>query len=795
MNQKPSSWKITRNIKSAELPENLRTLLFSGNGYLGVQASLPFDNRPAGTFINGFYESTPITYGEKAYGYPALQQVMIPLVDLSGWYIFKKIPGGELPLNFRKGEIEIDMLRGIRTLTMHLSDDQDIPLICRIETLTSLTNPHRVLIRTSLDGEGEYRGVRIISKPHNSEEESSDPRKTESLGAEIFAVSQNKIIEKNPGHPVFTIQETTRETKLSYSCSLGFEQNSERTHGKHESPTIWEDHWNRQGDIRISKDFNLSETGKASWTMACVFMTSIEVKTESLSRRTVEELNTALSEGWKKAEKEQAAYLKNLWESSDIRISEDPELTLALRYNTFGLIQSTGKDRRWSAAAKGLSSSGYNGHYFWDADIYVQAALNNIQPERARSLIEFRIDHLKEARERARELSEAGALYPWRTINGHESSAFFPAGTAQFHINADIIWGMKDYIRTTGDKALLLEGGAEMLFETARFWANFAAYVPDKGYCFHCVTGPDEYTALANNNFYTNLMAKTHLEYAWMVSQEFETQDRNKRETFEKIKADINLTKEEENRWKELTDNIYLPKVKDTAIFKQDDSFLEKSPWDWKKTPKENRPLLLHYHPLKIYRHRVMKQPDVIMGLLLERGRFSTEELKANYDFYDPLTSGDSSLSSAIQAAVAALADREDAAIHHFRKNLMLDLEDLEGNTDNGIHLAAMAGARITLLYGFAGYRITNEGPAFYPVFPENWGEVSFSILYKGVRISIQTAQEKNLGKRYMEVMAEDSIVIFIDDERFQLTKNKALRVLINQSRIIAVQNNHSNAI
>ena len=277
--------------------------------------------------------------------------------------------------------------------------------------------------------------------------------------------------------------------------------------------------------------------------------------------------------------------------------------------------------------------------------------------------MEYRISKLQDARERAAELSEKGALYPWRTIDGRECSAFFPAGTAQFHINADIIWGLKSYMENTGDREILRTGGAEMLFETARFWAHFAHHVEGKGYCLYCVTGPDEYTALADNNFYTNLMAREHLAFASECAAELEGSDPK---FWKKLCKEISLNREETTLWERIASAFYLPCDSETGVFMQDESFMEKEEWDWKNTPMGNRPLLLHYHPLKIYRHKVLKQPDVIMGMLLNRQYFNREEFRINFDYYDPLTSGDSSLSSAVQSAVAALAGRNERQCRTF---------------------------------------------------------------------------------------------------------------------------------
>ncbi|MDC7234946.1 MAG: hypothetical protein PQJ58_17060 [Spirochaetales bacterium] len=754
MKDNESFWQLTRDFRNAAIPDSLKTLFFCGNGYLGVQANIPDSRDPAGTFINGFFESAPITYGEKAYGFPLVQQVMIPLADVLGWEIEEKGTDRFRKLSIPEGSIEMDMKRGIRriTCTVPLSGGRSLEVIK--ETVTPFEHPNRLYNRICLKGRGEFRIIRKLRSPGKNKEESDDPRKMESLGKDLFKDSRCTIKEKR-----CLIDETTSSSGLRYVCAVKVDR--DRPDRGYEARQFAE----------YTHYIDLTDTDEMSSLLTAVYLTGKEE--DDLPGQAERELNKALETDWETICREQEEYLKDFWIRADIVLSGKNEYTRALRYNSFALLQSCGTSPDRSAAAKGLSSGGYNGHYFWDADIYIQGAMNTVDPLRARSLVEYRIKSLNRARERARELDEKGALYPWRTIDGRECSAYFPAGTAQFHINADIIYGMKSFLDNSGERDLLTAGGAEMLFETARFWAGFAVQVPGKGYCLHCVTGPDEYTALVNNNFYTNLMAREHLSYAFAIAMElFEEAP----EYMKDLTQRMDLQKEEIENWQKISHDFYLPRLEDSQVFKQDDSFLEKSLWDWENTPEENKPLLLYYHPLKIYRHRVMKQPDVIMGLLLHKQYFSRDVFAANYDYYDPLTSGDSSLSSAVQSAAAALAGRMEEAERHFKKNLFLDLDDLEGNTDNGVHLAAMAGARIAVLYGFADMENTADGLSFDPAFPEGWGDVSFSLLHKGILLSVTySGSGKSLIFR-----ADAEIQLTVEKQHISLPRGKEVSVPLN---------------
>ncbi|HTZ53351.1 MAG TPA: beta-phosphoglucomutase, partial [Spirochaetia bacterium] len=379
-----------------------------------------------------------------------------------------------------------------------------------------------------------------------------------------------------------------------------------------------------------------------------------------------------------------------------------------------------------------LSGEGYEGHYFWDTEIYVLPFFTYTRPEIARALLEFRIGILGKARERAREMSQRGALFPWRTIGGEETSAYYPAGTAQYHINADIAHALRTYLEATADRAILSAGGAELLFETARLWADLGTYSARRGgaFCINEVTGPDEYTALVNNNLYTNLMARENLELA------AETADRMRREDpagYERVARSIGLDDSEPAAWQRAAGAMYVPLDPAAGIHLQDDAFLDRPRWDFEHTPAGNFPLMLHYHPLVIYRHQVLKQPDVVLAQVLMGHRFSLAEKKRNFDYYDPLTTGDSSLSPCIQSVAAVELGYLDKAFSYFSRTARMDLDDVNGNVSDGLHTAAMAGTWISVVYGFAGMRDRGlqGSPAcvsFSPRLPAHWARLGFRL-------------------------------------------------------------------
>jgi alpha,alpha-trehalose phosphorylase len=344
---------------------------------------------------------------------------------------------------------------------------------------------------------------------------------------------------------------------------------------------------------------------------------------------------------------------------------------------------------------------------------------------------------LEPARQRARELNQKGALFPWRTINGEEASAYYAAGTAQYHINADIMYALKKYVNATGDRDFLKECGAEMLIETARLWHDLGFY-SDSGegnFCIHGVTGPDEYTTVVNNNTYTNLMARENLRYA---AETVEALRAEEPEAYEALVHKTGLNPKEVVDWKAAAERMYVPYDEERGIHPQDDTFLEREVWDFEHTPPDKYPLLLHYHPLVIYRFQVIKQTDVVLAMFMCGNDFSREEMKANFDYYEPLTTGDSSLSICIESIMASAVGYKNKAFEYARDAVLIDLGNIGGNVRDGCHIAAMGGTWMVFVNGFAGMRDYDGHLSFNPCLPEPLTRVRFPLMVKGQHLVVE---------------------------------------------------------
>ena len=427
----------------------------------------------------------------------------------------------------------------------------------------------------------------------------------------------------------------------------------------------------------------------------------------------------------------------------------------AVRWNVFQLCQASWRTEGAGIPAKGLTGSAYDGHYFWDTEAYVLPFLAYTQPRIARNILRFRHSMLPKARERAATLDLRGALFPWRTINGEESSALYQAGTAQYHLNADIAYAVRRYVDVRGDVDLLAEVGAEILVETARMWQDLGFYGDDGRFHLHGVTGPDEYTAVVNDNAFTNLMARLNLNWA---AHALRVLAEERPERHEALAYDLRLTPEEVAEWERAAAAMYVPHDEATGVTPQDESFLQRERWDLEATPADRFPLLLHYHPLVIYRRQVLKQADVVMAMFLLGNEFDLEQKRRNFAYYDPITTGDSSLSASVQSIVAAEIGDERSAVRYFDFALLMDLADLAGNVSDGVHVASAAGAWMSLVFGFGGVRDHDGRLTIDPHLPRRFDRLSFPLRFRDRQLRVTLTH---------------------DEERYALEEGKPLEVVV----------------
>ncbi len=729
-------WAIETLTTSHAFIQEIETIFALANGYLGLRGSHEEDHPVVepGTYLNGFHELRQIVYGEKAYGFPETGQTMLNCPD--GKVL--KIYVDDEPFDIDSCETasyrrRLDMRRGLLERELHWVTPNGKRVRMRSTRLVSLASRHLACLHLELVLENADANVVISSELlHRSEllvdGDPEDPR--------LGAMPEGPILLPT-GRSAEDCRSilSYRTTRSGLALACGMDHDLECEAEPHVDAT--------QDDDAGRIVFRLrAPAGKPiRLTKYLAYHHSQAHPPEDLRAQVGWTLDNARTAGFDKIVRRHEAAAADFWERSDVILEGDDDAQQVVRWNLFQLLQASACVDGHGIGARGLTGRTYEGHYFWDAEIYVLPFLAYTNPRVARAILKFRHDKLDHARKRARELGHRGALFPWRTINGDEASAYYAASTAQYHINADIMYGMRKYVEVTGDTAFLDEYGAEMLVETARLWADLGYYNPrrDGKFCISGVTGPDEYTAIVNNNYFTNFMARGNMKYAAKVLRALATRNP---EAHAQVIRTTGLADGEIEAWEKAAENIFLPYDEETGIHAQDDSFMEKRAWDFANTPDDNYPLLLHYHPLNLYRHQVLKQADTLLAIFLFGQAFSIEEKRRNFDFYDPLTTHDSSLSVCIQSIIANEVGYYDKALEYYRFAATMDLSDVGGNVRHGAHIASIGGAWLALVYGFAGLRDAGGQISFKPRLPEVWKRLTFHLTIRGNRLRIEVAAD-----------------------------------------------------
>jgi len=728
-------WKlIEKRLDSRFLAQN-ETIFSIGNGYLGMRGNFE-EGAPvfqSGTFVNGFHETWPIVYAEDAYGFAKTGQTMLNLPDTRILKLYVDDEPFYLPTaNLLEYERILDMQAGTldRNILWEMASGKQVSIKSR--RLVSFKHRHVAAISyevTVLNAETPVVISSEILTGQDNQNSEDDPRRAKGFKVRILCPLGNYV----DGHRI-VLGSITKTSKMTLACGV--------------------DHKIETGCQYVCKTDSTDDSHVVVFSVEAkpgipihltkfmTYHTSRRVPAGELCIRAQRTLDRARGEGFDKLQQGQRQFMNDFWKRSDIYIEAGhPRAQQCIRFNLFHILQAAGRAEGAGIAAKGLTGQAYEGHYFWDTEIYLLPFLIYTSPQIARNLLKFRFSMLDKARQRAREVNQKGALFPWRTINGEEASAYYAAGTAQYHINADIMYALKKYVDVTGDEAFLHEFGAEMLVETARLWCDLGFFTDEPATQFHIhgVTGPDEYNAIVNNNTYTNLMARHNLRFA---AATVESLQKKNPEQFAALAHITGLKLSEVEEWKKVAECMYIPYNEDLGINPQDDSFLEKKKWDLENTPADRFPLLLYYHPLVIYRYQVIKQADVTLAMLLLGQEFSPEQRKSNFDYYDPLTTGDSSLSVCIQSIMAAELGYMDKALDYFRHAILMDLADIGGNVKDGAHIASMGGTWMGLVYGFAGMRDYDGTLSFNPRLSDVTKRLRFFLTVRGQILEVDITQK-----------------------------------------------------
>lgn len=734
-------WALVEREFSAADIGRTETLFAVGNGYLGLRGNVEEgrDGHVHGTFVNGFHETWPIRHAEEAFGFARVGQTIVNAPDAKTIRLYvddeplvlaaAELAEYERRLDFRTGTLARDLVwrtpsgkhvrissrRMVSFTDRHLAVlDYEVELL---DADAAVTVSSQILNRQ--DGRDEYRAGVAFDRSIGF-----DPRQAEQFDERVL---QPRVARRDLGRYLLGYRCTN--SAMTVVCGA---QHSIATRNEYsESGTIEEDLAKHVYRVSAKRGVPIRITKLVS------YHTAQSVPARELADRADRTLDRAAETGVTALLEAQRAWLDDYWERSDVELPHQPAVQQAVRWNLFQLGQATARTDGGGVAAKGVTGSGYGGHYFWDSEIYVLPFLSYTAPTVARNVLRFREGMLDPARARATELNQRGALFPWRTINGQESSAYYAAGTAQYHIDADIAHALCQYVSATGDQDFLARGAIDILVETARMWEDLGFWRTNADDVFHIhgVTGPDEYTTVVNDNLYTNVMARANLAAAAAAVDNLQA---NVPEAYARAVERLGLGPAEVAEWRRAAAHMHVPFDEQLGIHPQDSQFLQKEIWDLDNTPDDRRPLLLHYHPLVIYRFQVLKQADVVLALLLQGDHFTNEEKRANFEYYDPLTTGDSTLSAVVQSVIAAEVGYRELAMRYFRQALYVDLVDLHRNTADGVHVASTGGVWTALVSGFAGFRDHRGRFTFDPRLPDDWKSIAFRLTLRGTRIRVE---------------------------------------------------------
>lgn len=715
-------WKVVETEFKAAYNHRNEAIFSLGNGYMGLRGTFE-EGLPAhvpstpGTYINGIYETEPIIYGEYMARQPAEYQSMINITDWKGLKIF--VDSEEFSMF--SGTVDdysrtLDLKEGIlrRQLTWTSPKGRRVEIM--FERFISHANQHLAFMRCSVLPLN-FSGAVVLRSHVNGAVTNYHHLREPAL----------EVVSTTMTNESGVLVSRTKNSKLAIGCAVTH-QTSPATSIMGSASTTCLDFLAR---------FEAVEGQTITMDKFIAVSSSRETPEEQLGNFVQRLVIRSSQHGYDRGRKSHVEFLESYWDDTDVEIEGDVALQQGMRFNALQLLQSTGRDGKTNIAAKGLSGEYYEGHYFWDTETYIIPFFLYSQPSLVRKLLEYRYSILEPARQNAKRMRDQGALYAWRTINGHEASGNFLGSTVQYHINAAVAYAIHKYLEATEDYDFLVEMGAEILFETARCWAHRGAFLESRGgqYCINEVCGPDEYKPGVNNNCYTNYMAQFNLQLA------LEARDRLRNdypEEYAKLVARLDLQEDEFALWQKCADRMYLPFDETLGIHPQDDSFLTKDPIDIDSIPPSEIPLVNNWHPLVIWRYQVIKQADVILLLFLLGDRFTLAEKKADFDYYEPKTTHDSSLSPAIYSIIAAELGYEEFAYNYFLQTVRLDLDDYNRNAWQGLHTACMAGSWMGVVNGFAGMRTFGGELSFKPFLPKQWKSYSFKIKFKGAQLNVR---------------------------------------------------------
>jgi alpha,alpha-trehalose phosphorylase len=749
-------WRLVEKDFDLDLLPQSESIFALSNGHIGLRGNLD-EGEPhglPGTYLNSMYEVRPLPYAEAGYGFPDSGQTVI---NVTNGKVIRLLVDDE-PFDIRYGTLNsheriLDLRAG--TLTRHVDWSSPAGARVKVTSVRMVSLTQRAIAAISYTVEPVDQTLRLVLQSElvaNEElpKRGNDPRLAAILEAPLVG-EEHQTYEGTPARVVLVHR--TRVSGLRMAAGMSnLITGPEKMAGRTESfPDL--------GRTTVATEVSPGEQLRIVKYIS--YGWSSQRSRPALIDQTVGALAAANLTGWDGLLAEQRAYLDEFWDGADVELDGDAEIQQAVRFALFHILQAGARAEYRPIAAKGLTGSGYDGHTFWDTETFVLPVLMYTQPSAAADALRWRHMVLPEARKHAADLGLAGSAFPWRTIRGQECSGYWPAGTAAFHINADIADAVIRYLDATEDTKFEVEVGLELLVETARLWRSLGQHDATGHFRIEGVTGPDEYSAVKDNNVYTNLMAQRNLACAAEAAMKLPD-----------AAEALGVSTEEAASWRDAAAAMYIPFDERLGVHPQHEGFTHYARWDFKNTPEDGYPLLLHYPYFQLYRKQVVKQADLVLAMHLRPEAFTAEQKASNFAYYEPLTVRDSSLSACTQAVMAAEVGQLELAHDYLAEAALMDLRDVEHNTSDGIHMASLAGAWIALVAGFGGMRAGSGALAFSPRLPGGISMLTFRVRYRGRKLRVTI----DMNQARYELMDGPPLTLTHHGEQFELKKRPVER-------------------
>ena len=752
-------WHIRETRLDLNLLAQSESVFALANGHIGVRGNLD-EGEPhglPGTYLNSFYELRPLPYAEAGYGFPESGQTMVNVTNAK----LMRLLVDDEPFDVRYGDLRNhERVLDLRAGTLERTAEWVSPSgqAIRIRTVRLVSFTQRAVVAILYEVEPLEQSARLILQSELVANEqlpmsSKDPRVAAVLDHPLQA---EEMLEQKTGG---LLVHRTKASDLRMAAAM---EHLVETPGKHAITTEGHPDW-----LRTTVATKLEPGQKLRVVKLAAYGWSSHRSLPAIRDQVGGALASARLDGWEGLVEAQQEYLDAFWDHSDVQVEGDPEVQQAVRFGLFHTLQAGARAEQRPIGSKGLTGPGYDGHTFWDAETFVLPALTYTQPAAAADVLRWRHSTLDLARERAQTLGLQGAAFPWRTIRGQECSAYWPAGTAGFHIGADIADAVRRYVQATGDQDFEREVGLELLVETARLWRSLGHH--DRHGRFHIdgVTGPDEYTAVVDDNIYTNLMAQQNM---------FAAAEAAKRHP--EVARRLGVDDEEAASWRDAAASVHIPYDRELGVHQQSQGFTRLQEWDFENTAPEAYPLLLNYPYFDLYRKQVVKQADLVMAMYVRGDAFTPEEKARNFAYYDARTVRDSSLSACIQAVMAAEVGFLELAHDYLGEAALMDLHDLHQNARDGVHVASLAGSWIALVAGLGGMRDFNGQLSFAPRLPSRITRLEFSLLWHGLRLRVNvTADEVTYSLRNGQ--GSSRLALVHHGKELEVTQGKSVTVEI----------------